>query len=145
MFLDCKYSIFLFLKIDNFHICYSMQTVNSVAFSRLSKYSLSSIKVLSSNSPLAIHTKKVIFFTRYFSQQRKFFRYDCFCQNNLTKSTKRFPSFLFKLFYRKYFLKTRKHNVLRSSCSFLKNNKYTQKYRSFLKDKKNTQKLLHLS
>ena len=51
----------------------------------------------------------------YFSQQQKLFRYDCFRQNNLTKSTYTFPSFLFKLFYHKYSLKTQ--NILSSSAA----------------------------
>ena len=48
MFLKLKY-LFNSKQIDNFWICSSVQIINSVPFSRLLKYSLSSIRVPSEN------------------------------------------------------------------------------------------------
>lgn len=114
MFLNCKY-LSVSKQINNLHICNSVQTINSVAACNLSKYSSSSpiqvpseIKNRCSISDFHWPYKKDVF---HFSQQPEFSKYDCFCQNNSTKRTSAlwFPSFLFKLFYCKCFLKTRKH------------------------------------
>ena len=61
MFLRLKY-LLNSKQINNFSICSSVQTINSMPFSRLSRYSLSSIRVkLISLNYFTGHTKKVIY------------------------------------------------------------------------------------
>ena len=93
MFLRLTY-LFNSKYFDNFWICSSVQTFNSVPFSRLSRYSLSSIRVPSESN----HSSAVSISFHYqphwpdekgdlcLSRQWEFFQHD-FYHNKLTKNT----------------------------------------------------------
>ena len=92
MFLECKY-LFISKYIDNVCICFSLQTINSVAASKLSKYLLSSIPVNRLNVKTDVAYQIQVIYLSYkdgghcFSKQREFSQDVCFRQNNLTQYT----------------------------------------------------------
>ena len=92
MFLECKY-LFISKYIDNVCICSSLQTITSVAASKLSKYLLSSIRVNRLNVKTDVAYQIRVIHLSYkdgvhcFSKQREFSQDGCFRPNNLTQCT----------------------------------------------------------